>query len=121
VRGFSLQRNDPDLGARPLVRPAADDLFRVGAREAMHQVVADSAVVPTVTGRGDPAAIARAVAAVADPDVPLEVTGDQVVARGEPLRAGLVLGRLLAALAAEGLRAAWVTDAPPTLRVGPTG
>jgi len=121
IRGFPLQRNDPDHGAGPLVRQADDDMFRLGTREAMAHVVKTSALAESVSGSVDADAVRRAVAAVEDPAVALEVAADRVAARGDPLRVGLVLGRLLAALAAEGLRGAWWSDDPPTLRIGRPG
>jgi coenzyme F420-0:L-glutamate ligase / coenzyme F420-1:gamma-L-glutamate ligase len=123
VRGFPVRRGEPDLGARPLVRASAGDLFRLGTRDAQAQLVRDSAPVrhsepmrPLGSHRRE--AVQRAVAALGRTDATLTVSADgtTVSAAGDPLLAGLTLGRLLAALAAEGLRAALV-DASPTLRV----
>jgi coenzyme F420-0:L-glutamate ligase/coenzyme F420-1:gamma-L-glutamate ligase len=110
IRGFPFTRNDPDRGARPLIRPSADDLFRLGTREAKQQVVADSAPV-AVTGQiktsNDEEAVQRAVNALGAVDVELTIgdRGATVTATGDPLTVGIVLGRLMAALAAEDLRA----------------
>jgi coenzyme F420-0:L-glutamate ligase/coenzyme F420-1:gamma-L-glutamate ligase len=111
IRGFPFTRNESDLGARPLIRPAADDMFRLGTREAMHQVVVDSA---TVSGsrdgedqrRIDQESVSRAVGLVRSAEVSLAVSdeGSAVSATGDALAVGFVFGRLAAALAAEGLR-----------------
>jgi dehydro coenzyme F420 reductase / coenzyme F420-0:L-glutamate ligase / coenzyme F420-1:gamma-L-glutamate ligase len=118
IRGFPLRRHDPDLGARPLIRPAADDMFRLGSREAQRQVVLNSAPlreseaskagVDTLLPR-----IQRAVDALGPVGVTLSVDdhGDTVTAIGDPLTVGIVVGRLLAALAAEDLRA-WIATPP---------
>jgi coenzyme F420-0:L-glutamate ligase/coenzyme F420-1:gamma-L-glutamate ligase len=114
IRGFPFTRNDSaDRGARPLIRPSADDMFRLGTREAKHQVVADSA--PVADDRDDhsgltpnqAAAVFRAVRSLGSVDVELSVGSDggTVTASGSPLAVGLVLGRLLTALAGEDLRA----------------
>jgi coenzyme F420-0:L-glutamate ligase/coenzyme F420-1:gamma-L-glutamate ligase len=122
VRGFPFNRSDPDRGARPLIRPSADDMFRLGTREAKLQVVADSAPVAVADAGEDRAGSSRNV----DPAVvqgcidslgPVEVTlsvssdGGLVTATGDPLTVGIALGRLLASLAAEGLRG---SISPPT-------
>jgi coenzyme F420-0:L-glutamate ligase/coenzyme F420-1:gamma-L-glutamate ligase len=118
VRGFPLQRNVSDDGAHRLIRRSADDMFRLGTREAKHSVVTDSAPVeaaPGDTGSVDEAAVRRAVAAVMTPGVELHdrESGRIVAVAGDPLAAGVAVGRLLAALAAEGLRGQWPVD-PPT-------
>jgi coenzyme F420-0:L-glutamate ligase/coenzyme F420-1:gamma-L-glutamate ligase len=109
IRGFEVRRPGNDRGAKPLVRPSADDMFSAGTRDAMSQLVRDSAPV-TATSRPEPdrAAVQRAIDAVWAPAVKLDITEDarSVVAIGEPLDVGYALGRLMAALAAEGLRAA---------------
>lgn len=109
IRGFPLSRSDPDLGARPLIRRSADDMFRLGTREAKHQVVADSA--PLLSGvknkeRIDERAVRRAVDALGAVDVELSISEDAriITAIGDPLTVGIALGRLLGALAAEDLR-----------------
>jgi coenzyme F420-0:L-glutamate ligase/coenzyme F420-1:gamma-L-glutamate ligase len=118
VRGFPLQRNVSDDGAYRLIRRSADDMFRLGTREARHSVVADSAPVEAATddsGPVDEAAVRRAVAAVTTPGVELRdcESGRTVAVIGDPLAAGVAVGRLLAALAAEGLRGQWPIDPPP--------
>jgi coenzyme F420-0:L-glutamate ligase/coenzyme F420-1:gamma-L-glutamate ligase len=111
VRGFPFIRNDSDLGARPLIRPSADDMFRLGTRESKHQLVSDSQPVAGTGGDSltpsQLAAVSRAAARVATDGVQLRVSpdGGSVTASGEPLPVGIALGRLYAALAAEDLRA----------------
>lgn len=121
IRGFPFTRNQPDRGARPLLRAAADDMFRLGTREAMHQVVVDSApIVDTDVSenekRIDQKSVSRAVGLVssASDSVSLKVSADGsiVSAIGDQVGAGIALGRLLAALAAEGYRGA-LTPPPP--------
>lgn len=120
VRGFPFRTSDPDLGARPLIRPATDDMFRLGTREAMHQVVLDSAPVAggdvTRERRIDEAAVRRATDSVLSAGVELSVAADggTVTATGDPLVAGIAVGRLLAALAAESLRGSISTTPSPT-------
>ncbi len=109
IRGFPFSRNDSDLGARPLVRSAAHDMFRLGTREAMRQVVLDSTPAPggsDYSRNPDPAPVARAVAALGAVDVTLSVSpdGSTVIVSGDPLTVGIAVGRLLTALAAEDLR-----------------
>jgi coenzyme F420-0:L-glutamate ligase / coenzyme F420-1:gamma-L-glutamate ligase len=125
VRGFPFHRSDPDLGARPLVRPSAGDLFRMGTREAQAQVVRDSAPVsvPAPSATGLPSgihrdAVMRAVQALGPTEAELAVSTDgaTVAASGEPFAAGLALGRLLTALAVEGLRGTMI-DGSAAIRV----
>ncbi|MGN6474009.1 MAG: coenzyme F420-0:L-glutamate ligase [Mycobacteriales bacterium] len=114
IRGFDVRRPDNDRGAKPLVRPAADDMFSAGTRDAISQLVRDSAPVAAPSPLApDRAAIQRAIDAVWAPAVKLDIAEDarSVVAIGEPLDVGYALGRLMAALAAEGLRA---TEPDPT-------
>jgi coenzyme F420-0:L-glutamate ligase/coenzyme F420-1:gamma-L-glutamate ligase len=119
VRGFPYRRSNPDRGARPLIRPSADDMFRLGTREAKHQVVVDSAPVsvPRSDRNVDPAAVQLAVAAVATDGVSLSVSSDggTVIAAGDPFLVGIAFGRLLAALAAVDLSGA---ISPPTTETG---
>jgi coenzyme F420-0:L-glutamate ligase len=122
IRGFPFTRSKPDPGARPLVRAAMDDMFRLGTREAKLQVVTDSAPLP-----GPPAQIHEDVTNVAggtehpttsavtdavgslgtvEVDVVIDDAGQTIAITGRPLSVGIAAGRLLAALAAVGLRAA---------------
>ena len=128
VRGLAFARPIPDPGARPLVRPAAEDLFRTGTREAKSELVADSAFVDIADidpAAADRAAVRRAIERLRDASVDLSVDDSDasVSAAGEPMAVGLALGRLLAALAAEGMRAAHPTVADggrsATVSVGP--
>jgi coenzyme F420-0:L-glutamate ligase / coenzyme F420-1:gamma-L-glutamate ligase len=113
VRGFPFIRNDPDRGARPLIRVSADDMFRLGTREARHSVVEDaipmSAQVKShgALTAGGLASVHRAVAALGSvsAEVSVDSVGGSVTASGPALAVGLTLGRLFAALAVEGLRA----------------
>ena len=118
IRGFPLTRNDPRRGARPLVRAAEQDMFRLGTEEAMREVVRRSAPVhpgtADSTGRTEGSGVGvpisdvhRAVASVEHPEVSITVAPDgrSVTAAGESLTVGYVLGRLAGALAADGLRA----------------
>jgi coenzyme F420-0:L-glutamate ligase/coenzyme F420-1:gamma-L-glutamate ligase len=148
IRGFPFTRSESaDLGARALIRPAADDMFRLGSREAAERVVLESAPLAAAgEGRALTASetdgVRRAIAAVwpavdgvAGDDVAVgagvpseapgtEVTWDEatgtVTVRGTPVAAGVAAGRLLAALAAEELRGQLVEpppDAAAALRV----
>ncbi|MET7836914.1 coenzyme F420-0:L-glutamate ligase [Micromonospora sediminicola] len=135
VRGYLTATDDDDEGARALVRDASMDLFSLGTAEARADGLRAAAALPDTTGPApvDPAAVARAVAAVAEVVAPgtvfTHVTDDEVRAglaatvRGWPASAtGLVLGaaptpvdpadlvrfgadlqRLRTALAAEGI------------------
>lgn len=109
IRGFPFTRNESDRGARPLIRAAADDMFRLGTREAMQAVVVNSAPVARVPHdqeRIDEGSVRSAATLVRLASVALDVRegGSIVTAVGDPLEVGFVLGRLAAALAAEGLR-----------------
>jgi hypothetical protein len=81
-------------------------------------VVADSAPVAAGiddTGPVDETVVRRALAAVTTAGVELHdsESGRVVGVTGDPLAAGVAVGRLLAALAAEGLRGQWPVDPPP--------
>jgi coenzyme F420-0:L-glutamate ligase/coenzyme F420-1:gamma-L-glutamate ligase len=113
IRGFPLRRTDPDRGARPLIRASADDMFRLGTREAKLAVVRDSAPVlghgeeqERLNGKPELSTVQRAADSVRTAGVHVVVSSDggSVTATGEPLTVGIVLGRFLAALAAEDLR-----------------
>jgi coenzyme F420-0:L-glutamate ligase/coenzyme F420-1:gamma-L-glutamate ligase len=117
VRGFPLQRSVSGDSAQRLVRRSADDMFRLGTREARQSVVTDGAPLDPAEPAGgtvDEATVRRAVAAVTMSGVQLQVddSGRTVAVIGDPLAAGVVVGRLLAALAAEELRGQWPVDPP---------
>jgi coenzyme F420-0:L-glutamate ligase/coenzyme F420-1:gamma-L-glutamate ligase len=118
IRGFPYRPDAANRGAKPLIRTASEDMFRLGTREAMAAVVEASAPVetdpPDANVDGD--AIARAVGALGDLKVELAIDGAMVSAAGDPLAVGHTLGRLAAALAAEGLRA----TAPEATAAGAT-
>jgi coenzyme F420-0:L-glutamate ligase/coenzyme F420-1:gamma-L-glutamate ligase len=124
IRGFPFTTNETARGAKPLIRDASEDMFRLGTREAMADVVARSAPVPHPLPADDDVdldAVSRAVTALGPTGVELVVAPDgrSVTATGSPIETGYVLGRLMAALAAEGLRATapTVTDTGAMLSV----
>jgi hypothetical protein len=84
-------------------------MFAVGTHDAMASVVHDSAPVSegSTSSVPDSDALRRAIEAVGETDAVLSVSEDgvSVSAKGDALDAGYALGRLMAALAAEGLRA----------------
>jgi hypothetical protein len=102
-----------------LIRNASDDMFRLGTRDAMADVVARSAPISgsvTNQSRIDRDAVLRAVESLGPGAAGLVVAADggSVSGEGPAFEIGYALGRLMAALAAEGLRA---TEPKPT----PTG
>ncbi|HVY10171.1 MAG TPA: coenzyme F420-0:L-glutamate ligase [Mycobacteriales bacterium] len=109
VRGLDFRRPVLDRGARPLIRPAVDDMFATGTHDAQVGVVHDSAPI-TISpddGGAKVADIMRAVEALGDVSAELTVheDGRWVTVLGDPLEVGYTIGRLMAALAAEGIRA----------------
>ncbi|MFF3867017.1 coenzyme F420-0:L-glutamate ligase [Micromonospora sp. NPDC001898] len=144
VRGYLTATRDDDVGARELVRDAELDLFSLGTTEAMAAGLAAAAVLPDGPGeaRADPAAVRRAIAAVAGMVAPgtmfTHVTDDEVravlvaavprwpeqatdlvlgelpapVDPADLVRLGTDLQRLRTALAAEGVPSALLP--PPT-------
>jgi coenzyme F420-0:L-glutamate ligase/coenzyme F420-1:gamma-L-glutamate ligase len=125
IRGYELRRpKDVDLGARPLVRAAADDMFASGTHDAIIGIVRDSAPVSASDrGKVDVMLVRRAVAALGEAPVVIAVADDgtSVSATGSALDVGYVLGRLMAALAAEGLRATSPTETADGARLDITG
>ncbi|MFI2714328.1 coenzyme F420-0:L-glutamate ligase [Micromonospora sp. NPDC018662] len=135
VRGYLGAARDDDEGARALVRDASLDLFSLGTAEARAAGLLAAATLPEGTGPTppDPAAVDRAIAAVADvvapgtvfthvtdeevraglaatvPDWPTTATGlllgaaPTPVDRPDLVRFGADLQRLRTALAAEGV------------------
>jgi coenzyme F420-0:L-glutamate ligase/coenzyme F420-1:gamma-L-glutamate ligase len=115
IRGYDVRRpKDDDHGARPLVRAAADDMFASGTHDAIIGVVRDSAPIAAGEGGGvDVALLRRAIAALGATSsvvVTAADDGTSVTATGAALEVGYALGRLMAALAAEGLRATNPTE-----------
>lgn len=107
VRGYLTATRDDGVGARELVRDAELDLFSLGTTEAMAAGLAAAAVLPDGPGeaRADPAAVRRAIAAVAGVVAPgavfTHVTDDEVramlvaaVPRWPERATDLVLGEL---------------------------
>ncbi len=118
IRGFPYTTTNSDQGAKPLIRNASDDMFRLGTRDAMAEVVSRSAPVSdSVASKSsiDREVVERAVESIRPVAVELVIApdGGSVAATGSPLAVGYTLGRLMASLAAEGLRA---SEPIPTAR-----
>jgi len=100
VRGLPFEAPADDAGARPLVRPATEDMFRLGTREAKRAAVYDRRTVRAFTTAAvDRALVDRAIAAAVTAPAPHHST---------PWRFVVVQER--AAELLDAMRAAWVED-----------
>ena len=113
IRGFPGVSTTDGPGGATLVRPADQDLFSLGTAEARALGLRDAAglddAVELSTQPVDPAAVARALAAVPGPFIqigPTDVAG-LAGSPGETFTLGAAVQRLRAALAAEGLASIW--------------
>ena len=123
VRGLLYRSPQPDDGARALIRAAADDMFRLGTREAMR-----SALFVTDSGSPKPSyddPVVTAVAAARAAPQPVGASAWQVSHDGTTivgcvstaldaparqralLAVGAALGNAVLALAVEGIAATW--------------